>query len=338
MSDERILIIKLGALGDVVVATPHIERIMAAHPHSEIYLLTAPVFAPLFAAHPRLMVKALPRKGVVAMWQALSWVRRMRFSAVYDLQGSDRTRVLTLLSGAPRRVGIGPAICYTHRSPHDDRRAHIFERLNALLLCAGLPAAEPHPRLWVDEHSRAEVGRWLAEQDLVGKPLTLMHAGASARWLSKRWEEARFADLARRLEQRGLTVVWLGGKEERELNRRLAAVAGIDATGAFSITALAELARRARFAVVNDSGPMHVLSTAAIPVYAFFGPTDWRRSHAVGQVERVLRHPVECSPCYLPVCPPERAHRCLSGITVQQVFDRLEREGLLGDLEVPPPG
>lgn len=328
--ERRVLIIKLGALGDVVVATPHIERILAAYPGDAVYLLTAPAFAPLFAAHPRLEVKAVPRKGGVAMWQALTWVRRMHFAAVYDLQGSDRSRMLTWLSGAPRRVGIGPALCYTHRSPHDDRSAHIFERLNALLLGAGLPAAEPHPRLWTDARTRAEVDRWLLERRPAGRPLVLMHAGSSARWLSKRWEEARFAELARRLEQQGLAVVWLGGDEERGLNQRLATVAGIDATGAFDIAALAELATRARFAVVNDSGPMHVLSTAAIPVYAFFGPTDWRRSHAVGQAGHVLRQPVECSPCHLPVCPPAQAHRCLSGITVQQVFERLQRDGLLG--------
>jgi ADP-heptose:LPS heptosyltransferase len=75
---------------------------------------------------------------------------------------------------------------------------------------------------------------------------------------------------------------------------------------------------------------MHVLSTANLPVYAFFGPTDWRRSHALGQQQRVLTNPVSCSPCFLPVCPSERRHECLQGISPALVIARLEADGLLG--------
>ena len=78
--------------------------------------------------------------------------------------------------------------------------------------------------------------------------------------------------------------------------------AGIDA-GRLLGPRARELGRRARFAVTNDSGPMHVLSCAGIPLYAFFGPTSAARSHALGQRQRVLVHPVPCSPCWLPVCP-----------------------------------
>ena len=98
---------------------------------------------------------------------------------------------------------------------------------------------------------------------------------------------------------------------------------------AFSVRGLAELGRRARFAVTNDSGPMHVLSCAGIPLYAFFGPTSVARSHALGQRQRVLVHPVPCSPCWLPVCPPSRAHACMQGLTPGSVIERLIRDGLL---------
>jgi ADP-heptose:LPS heptosyltransferase len=79
----------------------------------------------------------------------------------------------------------------------------------------------------------------------------------------------------------------------------------------------------------NDSGPMHVLSLAGVPVYALFGPTDWRRSHALGQQDSVLCNPVECSPCHLPVCPPQRAHACLAGLAPGAVLARIEANGLL---------
>ncbi len=325
---QRVLIIKLGALGDVVIATPHIATILEAFPESEVHLLTSPPFAGLFSSHERLHVTAMPRKGFGAMWQTILWLRRMRFSVVFDLQGSDRSRVMTLLSGASQRVGLGPSLIYTQRPTQDDSSTPVFERLNVLLQSAGLPVAEPCPQLWVEQEAYAVVDRWLRERK-VNKPLALLHAGSSARWLSKRWPEARFLELARQIEAAGFQVVWLGGGDEHALNERLASQTGIDATAAFSIAELAALASRAAFAVVNDSGPMHVISTANIPVYAFFGPTNWKRSHAIGQASRVIYHPVECAPCHLPVCPSERRHQCMEAISVESVLARLRQDGVV---------
>ena len=136
--------------------------------------------------------------------------------------------------------------------------------------------------------------------------------------------------LAQRLEESGVRVVWLGAGHDAPRNRALSQHAGIDATDAFGVRELAELGRHALFAVTNDSGPMHVLSAAGIPVYAFFGPTNWRRNHALGQADRVLGHPVDCSPCSLGVCPPERGHACLAGVTAEAVLARLSSDGLIG--------
>ncbi len=325
--NDRTLIIKMGALGDVVLCTPQIARIVERH--TEVWLLTSPPFAPLFAGHPKLKIITFPRQGARAMWSALRWVRDQQFSVIYDLQGSDRSRALTLLSGAGARVGIAPRWLYTHSPSSDDVREHVFPRLNRLIESAGLPAAEPRPQLWPESSERVKVLERLASEGLSEHDLAVLHAGSSARWPSKRWEQQHFIDLARGIEAAGIKVIWIGGPDEVDVNRVLAAQVGCNLTGAFSIPGLAELARLARFAVVNDSGPMHLLSAAGIPVYAFFGPTDWRRSHAVGQRERVLTHPVECSPCHLTDCPPVREHACLALITPGQVLERLRADGLL---------
>jgi ADP-heptose:LPS heptosyltransferase len=170
----------------------------------------------------------------------------------------------------------------------------------------------------------------LRQQDLAGKRLVLIHAGASERWPSKRWPGEHFQALALALENRGLTIIWLGGELERDMNRRLAGTAGIDATAVFSLAELAVLGRHAAFALTHDSGPMHLLSSASLPVYAFFGPTDWQRSHALGQAGRVLVNPVPCSPCHLPVCPPQQQqHACLRGLLPETVLTRLAADGLL---------
>ncbi len=325
---ERTLIIKTGALGDVVLCTPQIERILGHH-GGEVWLLTSPPFAPLFTGHRRLRVAAYPRKGLRAMWATLGWLRAQRFSTIYDLQGNDRSRALSLLSGAPKRVGIAPRWVYTHSPERDDIREHVFPRLNRLLASAGVPAAEARPQIWPAPSERAVVDDWLAAEGLVGTPIALLHAGSSAQWTSKRWEVKHFISVARAIEAAGIRVLWLGAHDEIHINHVLASQVGRDTAGVFSIAGLAELARHARFALVGDSGPMHVLSTAGIPVYAFFGPTDWRRHHAIGQQDRVFVHAVECSPCYLGDCPPARRHVCLAEITPETVLARLAADGML---------
>ncbi|RME45863.1 MAG: glycosyltransferase family 9 protein [Chloroflexi bacterium] len=327
---ERLLIIKWGALGDVVLATSHLETVISHFPDHECWLLTAPDYAPLFEHHPRLRVKAFPRRGAAVMWKAAQWVRAMRFEQIFDFQGSERSAFLTWISGAPLRAGMGFRLPYTHSIHFQGyEREHIFDRLNRLLLHVGLPEADPNPILHLptDEIVRAEA--WLRKKQLVPGSFVIQHAGSSVRWLSKRWPAEYFAVLAERLQERGLTTVWVGSGEDLDLNRFLSSRTGVDATDAFGVTELCAVARHARLAIVNDSGPMHLLSTAAIPVYAFFGPTDWRKSHAVGQKERVLIGNAECSPCHLEICPAKRAHKCLRGITPEYVLGRIEADGLL---------
>lgn len=329
---ERVLIIKLGALGDVIIAIPHIKQVMQGYPGAEIWLLTAPEFVSLFAEFPRLRIKAFPRKGIRSLIAPLHWIRSQPFEVLFDFQGSDRSKMLTSLSGANRRYGLGPGFPYTHSPPNRGIVAgeiHSFSRLNRLLEAAGLPPAAIGPYLETSEAQRRAVNDWLANRDLLGRDIVLIHAGSSTRWESKRWVSAHFITVATALEQQGLAIIWVGGAEDAHLNQRLAQIIGTDATEAFSLLELAELAHQARFAITTDSAPMHVIAAAGVPVYALFGPTDWRRSHAIGQKERVLSQSVSCSPCYLPQCPVERAHRCLVELKPERVLDRIRSDGLL---------
>jgi hypothetical protein len=108
------------------------------------------------------------------------------------------------------------------------------------------------------------------------------------------------------------------------LNASLRNDGDVDATGLFDILELAEVGRSARCAVTNDSGPMHVLAAANIPVYALFGPSDWRRNHALGQADRVFacvdydtRHAgAACADC-------------LAAVSAEIVFARLLADGVL---------
>jgi ADP-heptose:LPS heptosyltransferase len=262
-------------------------------------------------------------------------LRRNRYRRIYDLQGNDRSRALTWLSGAGTRIGLWPGWPYnlTAALPRT-QRCHPFQRINALLAAAGFATAAGELALVPAAPEQQQVEQWLHEHALdPGEcPLVLIHPGCNARWPSKRWPEPAFAELAQNLTAAGLTVIWIGGPDERTLTTRLSARCGIDASSVFSINALIALAGRARFAITNDSAPMHALAAASIPIYSFFGPTDWRLSHAVGQAGRVLSAPVDCSPCFARQCPlTQNIHRCMTAISPQQVLQRLDQDGLLSN-------
>ncbi|MGH8583329.1 MAG: glycosyltransferase family 9 protein [Gammaproteobacteria bacterium] len=322
---RRVLIIKLGALGDIMIATPVIRRIQQAEDAAAITILTGDRYAPIFGRWPGLTAQTAGPGGIRGVWHLLRWMRGARFARVYDLQCNDRSRLLCAASGITERIGNAPIFPYTGYPPPAERH-HPFERLNAMLAAAGVPPAEPRPWLPATREQTAKVDAWLEAQALGARPIALLHAGASPRWDSKRWPY--YPALAARLHDWGYAIIWIGAEPDATLNRALAARIGIDATGLFSVCELAELGRRARLAITSDSGPMHILSASGIPVYAFFGPTDPVRSHALGQAQRVLAHAVVCSPCHLPQCPPQRGHACLRDLPVEAVLARLRKDGL----------
>lgn len=331
---RRVLVIKLGALGDLVMATGLLHAILAHEREAQVSLLTTPAYAPLFAGWPGLRVAAFPRKGLLAGLRVLRWLRGQHFDRIYDLQSNDRTRLWCALAGASERVGNHPVWPYTHHPSEPwHGQCHIFERMLAVLAAAGVPTQDALPRLPAEEATRRGVEAWLEAHGLQQAALALCHAGSSPAWPAKRWPH--FAELAHALAARGLAVVWLGAGQDAGLNASLARAVGIDATGAFDLAGLAELGRRARFALTNDSGPMHVLAAAGLPVYGFFGPTDWRRNHAIGQAGRVLRNQAPCPACASPHRAAAAGHLCLPGISAASVLARLERDGLLGPAQAP---
>lgn len=326
---KRVLLIKLGALGDIVISTAHIQVLMEQHREDQVTLITSEPFTGLFSAFRFHEVIAIPRKGLLPLLKTAARVWRGGFDAVYDLQTNDRTALLVLCSRAPFRLGMGERFFYTHHEKAEDRASlHIFERVQRLFATAGLPEARPVPVFGVTETAARRVSEWLTAH-CDDQPFVVMHAGCSPRWLSKRWPEENFLALAQKLQAAGVQTVWIGGPDDREINARLCAETGIDAAGVFSFEELVALARRARCAFMNDSGPMHILAAADIPLYAFFGPTNWRRSHAVGQADHVLCAEVECSPCFLEQCPPEKKHACMRNLTPELVWERLQADGVL---------
>jgi ADP-heptose:LPS heptosyltransferase len=327
----------MSALGDVFMALPHVDVILNHHRKHRIWLLTSPLFAGLFLNRPRVQTAVLDRHRWLHINSTLcriAWVRRQNFAAIYDLQGNRISRLIVRFSGCPKRVGTQPKRVYNFHPETPYTKAtqqNVFDRLNETLAASGLPQATPGCKLYPSKRDDAHVFEWKRQNGIEDRNYALMHAGSSENWLSKRWPKDRFAELAVIVEKTGIRCIWIGSNADREVNGYLAQFAGIDATEQFSILQLYILGKAALFAVTNDSGPMHIFATTGIPVYGFFGPTSWIRSHAAGQKDRVFTRDVDCSPCFLSTCPTSKHHACFDGIDPETVFSKIRQDVNFGE-------
>jgi heptosyltransferase I len=332
MGTQKILIIKMTAIGDVVIALPHIDVIRSYHENDRVWLLTSAMSQNVVANHPYLNVSLFERNrnfGKNGFWRTLWWIRKQKFARIYDLQGNRISRLFTRFSSSPVRVGNHPGSVY-NRHPENRwvRTTHqnIFDRLNETLVSAGLPCAEKKAHIYLEDDDIAKVDQWKKIRKLEDKKYVVMHAGSSSDRPAKRWPVENYLKIAEMIEAQGLNCIWIGSDPEIEINAYLSAQAGIDSTGMFTLRQVYALARKALFAVSSDSCPMHIFAAAGIPVYCFFGPENWRWSHPLGQRDRVLRNDVDCSPCFQGVCPEEKGHACLEGVSPALVFDKIDTE------------
>jgi ADP-heptose:LPS heptosyltransferase len=271
----EILVIKLSALGDMILAFPAFARIRAAHPDARITLLTTPPFAALARSSPffdEVDPAGRPRRlgELFALAQRL---RRARFARVYDLQGVDRTNLyLQLLRPFPPAwSGVAAGCALPHRNPHR-MRMHTLERQAEQLNHAGLAPVEPVER----GAAPAPDVSWLAAQaapaDRPGRPLALLVPGASPRRPRKLWPAENFTALARSLLGEGFAVSVVGGPAETVVGEAIAvgAPGARDLTGRTSLAELARLGEVATVAVGNDTGPMHLLAASGAPAVSLF--------------------------------------------------------------------
>ena len=265
---RRILVIKHGALGDFILATGPFRAIRAHHPEARLTLLTTSSFERLGSdcgCFDDVWIDDRPRPHqVVALFRLRKRLLSGRFDRVYDLQTSDRTGWYYRLFPPPRPEWCGIAAGCSHLHDNPDRdRMHVIDSQVEQLRLVGIDSV---PRPGIDWLEAPVSGFGLPEE------FALLVPGGSPRRTGKRWPAARYAALARRLSERGLTPVRIGADAERDV---IAAIAdrcthAIDLCGRTSLAQLASLCRRARVAVGNDTGPMHVAALAGCGTVVLF--------------------------------------------------------------------
>lgn len=255
---KRVLVIKLGALGDFVQAMGPFQAIRTALPQAEITLLTTKPFAGLAERSgwfDRVWVDARPR-GPLGYLALRNRLRGGGFDMVFDLQTSDRSALYWWLMwpDRPYLSGIAPGASHPHDNPARDRM-HTLDRQRDQLARAGIAEVPMPNAAWMNADLSA-----LALPQRFG----LLVPGGAPHRPEKRWPADRYAALATRWAAGGLTPVLIGTAADAEWTSAIAAACpdALDLTGRTDLLQLASLARRAEIAVGNDTGPMHLAAVA----------------------------------------------------------------------------
>jgi lipopolysaccharide heptosyltransferase I len=308
---DRVLLIRLGAVGDVLRTLPALHLIRSTFPGVHLSWLVEDLSRDLLAGHPEIdEVLSFPRTELrLAMMRPhrlrrsiaalTSDLRRRRFSVALDFQGSLKSALLAWLSGAPRRVGFAPGHCreLSFLFTNDWVRPQV-RRLNRvernLLLAEAVGARGDAIEVILPE--RPEEGRAAAEivraVNPTGSPLVVLSPGTSRRQRYKRWPAEHFSRLAALLASSpGVVPLVAWGPGEEALASEIVSASGGRAVKAppTSLRLLAAVLRRSSLFVGADSGPMHLAWGVGCPVLALFGPTDPRLNAPLGVTHVVLR-------------------------------------------------
>jgi len=323
-SIKSVLVIKPGAIGDLLQITPTIREIKRCLPDARITVMVGiEGTVPLFTHNPHVSeVLVYDRKGLhksCAAFMRLLWqVASTRYDMVINFQRSSIGTWLITLAALPRKV-----LVY-----HKTRTRRVHAVLNHLETIRPLGIDVEQAELDLELHIPLEDGQraeWLLrEGGLAGRPLIAVNPGASS--LIKCWPPHKFTKLIERLQRElDVGVVVVGGPWEKYLYDAMAegmAQPPLNLIGETSLLTLGAILQRCVTLVSGDTGPLHLATAVGTRVIGLFGAIDPDRTGPVGPGHVVVRHPeVPCVPCMAKKCTNPVYLECMEKIEPDEVFE-----------------
>ena len=314
---DKILVIRVDGIGDLLNSTPAIALLRENYPSAEITVLARPLNAPVLIGNPdvdKILIfdRDGKHRGVLAQFQFYRELRRERYQLVVAIQTAMWSHFVAFLSGAPYRLGryqkrFKSTLTHAWRGKYPKGETHEVDRNLELvqLICNGEGKRRLIFHLSPDEIATAKAQLMSCG---IGEKAFLIgiHPGGSS--FDKRWPENQYAELADRLAHHyNATILLLRGPGEAALagniQRTMRSSAIIHAPE--TIRELGALLSCCDLVICNDSGPMHLAAALEIPTVAVFGPTDHVAWHPLSQNASIVRRDMPCWPC--------SAHKCKIG-------------------------
>lgn len=330
---RRILLVRLTALGDVLLATPAARALARRFPAARIDWLVEKPYVPLLEANPWVRPLAYDKRGrhagAAGLLRLAFELEAEGYDLVIDLQAKPKTALLRSAGAASitmrKRTPVETFLSLIGREKPQQRMHATAMYLDALAPLGVEPDGN-QLELVLTDAMRKEAG------SLPGGERTVALA-PGARWDTKRWPPEHFAALGRALIDRGCRLVLVGGRDEAALLDGLKAAIGADVpdTRQLSVGGLAAAIGKSALLVSNDSGPAHIASALGVPLVALFGPTSAKRWGPLGPRAKVASLQLDCSPCSnfgTRHCPLGH-HACMRKLEPEQVL--AEVTALLAD-------
>ena len=324
---QSFLIVRLGALGDIVHAIPVVAALRDAFPGARIGWLVHPRFVPLLELVEGIdQVHPLERRTGA---RAIRDVRRAQYDVCLDLQGLLKSAAVARFSGARRVIGFSrpllresaAVLAYTETGGTDG--GHFIDKNLSLLSVLGITATRPRFPLRVPATPVVPCTRQILGIG-ADAPFAVINPGAA--WPNKRWPAEKFGEVASHLRSRlGLPSAVLWGPDEASLAAAVARASG-DAARMAPQTTMVEmlaLAKAASVMVSGDTGPLHLAAAAGTPVVGLYGPTPPGRNGPWDTSDIVVSAHDACACVFKRECSADRW--CLEQVTVDAVAEAVVR-------------
>ena len=341
---ERILLIRLRNIGDVLLMVPTIRVFRDAFPRAHIAALVNagteemltgnPLLDEVLLFDPRWKALPLGQRAATEM-KFLSEVRRRNFDLAINMTEGDRGALLCLASGARVKVGVyhqGPGFWWKKRIFHclvriPDWKAHMVEQMLEIPRSLGLNPKDKRVQIFYPSEDRDFIQRILSQEG-AGPQDRLVHIHPTSRWLFKCWRDEGMAKVIDALQRNGkVRVVLTSGKEEKELKKverilEHCQTRPINLAGKVTLKQLAALSDRSQLFIGVDTAPMHIAAAVGTPVLALFGPSGEFNWGPWGNGHVVIKKDWECRPCGKDGCEGSKRSRCLEEISEEEVLAR----------------
>lgn len=345
----KVLIVKIAAMGDFLMATPAIRCLKQSPQVEKVVLLAGKSIRAVVEANPHIdrvvyiddacIFHGTTMQRLREVWRVAALLRGEGCRVGFNFHRDWRFSLILWLAGVRRRIGFARGrwdFLLTTPVAVNGIKHHIFHYCDLLkpldLFCLDFRMEFP-----LDAESAAAARRAFLPAEVRSDYIVLAPGGAAnvkETMESRRWGDGRFADLIGLLHRSGHAVVLVGGPGDRAIAAALAAAHPhvIDTTGRTSLGEAAALLQGARVVVSNDSGLMHLAAAVGAPIVSLFGPThpEEKRPLEYGNIAVWKGGAVKCAPCYrdgvFPACTDLRCFAAIQPREVAALVERLYRD------------
>ena len=321
---HKILLIKTGAFGDIVLCSFSINATSHIYPDADIYILTSKPYAEIYEDCDIIKnILVLPSgKNIFRFIRFVKQIQKMQFQTIVDLQGNLKTNLYGFLFHGKERIGLYKKLfgkIFLTKSVKKqyglnpvESQKFFWEKTTGIKIKGNL-------QIWISKEKKEQFLSFLKKYHLAPHRYVVFHPSASSEWETKKWPDEYWGTLGNFFLKKNLPVVLIGDKNSVIVNEKIKKLINGKTTnlaGKTNFFTLALVIQYSKICITTDSGPMHVAAASGTNTIAIFGHTNPSR-HAVDGV-KFVKSTIACSPCYKKKCVQ---HSCMKSITPETIID-----------------